>query len=241
MSYSNIRVLIVDTEASVQNIKLLLMEESGFIGENLYSTDSIKEAFEILGSTSIDLILSEREVSDGSGLDFLKEVREHNKYGSLPFIITSSKNDHQTIQQAIAAKASHYIVKPFSANDFNSKLQQVLKAERRVHERCEAVKENKVTIIIKNKPVAVGKIVNIGKGGLLAQLEVSRKLIIYDQPTIHISFYGSPSKELTKTFNAELLRIERAARDKTKKTAYYAFAFITIDKTAQKFLAQLIN
>jgi len=186
-------------------------------------------------------ILSEWEVPDVSGLDFLKEVREHNKYSNLPFIITSSKNDHQTIRQAIAAKASHYIVKPFSAKEFNSKLQQVLKAERRVHERCDVLKENKVVVIIKNQPVTVGKIVNIGIGGLLAQLEVSRKLTIYDQATIHISFYGNPSKELTQIFNAELLRIEKTSRDKTKKTAYYAFAFIKLDKSAQKFVTLLTH
>jgi len=185
-------------------------------------------------------ILSEWEVPDVSGLDFLKEVREHNKYSNLPFIITSSKNDHQTIRQAIAAKASHYIVKPFSAKEFNSKLQQVLKAERRVHDRCEVVKDNLVTVIQGKQPVTIGKIVNIGKGGLLAQLEVSRKLIIYDQLTIHISFYGSPSKELILTFNAELLRIERVSRDKTKNTAYYAFVFIKLDKTAKKLLMQLL-
>ena len=67
MSYSNIRILIVDTEASIQNIKPLLMEELGFIGENMYSTDSIKEALEILTSTSIDLILSELEIPNVSG------------------------------------------------------------------------------------------------------------------------------------------------------------------------------
>ena len=171
----------------------------------------------------------------------MKEVREHSKYSNLPFIITSSINDHQTIRQAIAAKASHYIVKPFSAKEFNSKLQQVLKAEQRVHERCDVVKENKVAIIIENQPVTSGKIVNIGKGGLLAELEVSRKLTIYDQASIHISFYGSPSKELTKIFNAELLRIEKTSRDKTKKTAYYAFAFVKLDKTAQKFLTLLMK
>jgi two-component system, chemotaxis family, chemotaxis protein CheY len=241
MSYPNIRVLIIDTEASVQNIKPSLMKELGFIGENIYSTNSFKEALEVLGSTAIDLILSEWEVSGVSGFDFFKEVRGHKKYANLPFIIISSENDYQAIRQNLAGKVIHNIVKPFSAHDFRSKLQQVLKTERRVDERSDVIKENKVIIIHVNKPVTNGKIVNVGKGGFLAQLEVSRKLIIYDQPTIHISFYDSPSKELTKTFNAELLRIERASRDKTKKTGYYAFAFIKLDKIAQKFLAQLMN
>jgi len=240
MSYPNIRVLIVDTDASVQNIKVLLMKELGFVGGNIYSADSIKEAFKILDSTSIDFILSELEVSDASGLDFLRKLRENNKHGNLPFIIISAENNNEGIRQEIAEKSSHYIAKPFSAKEFNSTLQQILKAERRVHDRCEVVKDNLVTVIQGKQPVTIGKIVNIGKGGLLAQLEVSRKLIIYDQLTIHISFYGSPSKELILTFNAELLRIERVSRDKTKNTAYYAFVFIKLDKTAKKLLMQLL-
>ena len=241
MSYPNIHLLIVDTESSAKNIENMLVNELGFIGENIYFAGSDKQAFKILDANTMDLILTEWDVPGLTVLDFLKEVRGHSTYASLPFIIVSSEDKQQEILKDTEGLSTHFLTKSFSAKEFGSKLQQILKMERRVHERSKVLKDNKVTIILNNIPVAVGEIVNIGKGGLLAQLEVSRELIIYDQPTIHISYYGNLSKEVSKTLSGQLLRIERVAKDKSKKTAYYAFAFLKLDPAAKKFLSQLVS
>jgi two-component system chemotaxis response regulator CheY len=50
-----------------------------------------------------------------SGLELLQRVKAHAELNSMPFVLVTSANDKETVQEATKAGAAGYIVKPFQA------------------------------------------------------------------------------------------------------------------------------
>ncbi len=50
-----------------------------------------------------------------SGLELLQRVKAHAELNSMPFVLVTSANDKETVQEATRAGAAGYIVKPFQA------------------------------------------------------------------------------------------------------------------------------
>jgi two-component system, chemotaxis family, chemotaxis protein CheY len=57
-----------------------------------------------------------------TGLELLKQVRSDAQLKNLPFVLVTAENEQKQVIEAAKAGVSNYIVKPFSANDFKTKL-----------------------------------------------------------------------------------------------------------------------
>jgi two-component system chemotaxis response regulator CheY len=57
-----------------------------------------------------------------SGLELLQRVRGDAGLAALPFVLVSSANDHETVEQAAQAGATGYIVKPFEPAQVRAQL-----------------------------------------------------------------------------------------------------------------------
>jgi two-component system chemotaxis response regulator CheY len=62
-----------------------------------------------------------------SGIDFLKQVRETEKFKDLPFILITTESEKQAVIQAAMAGVSAYIVKPFNIETLTKRLQEAWK------------------------------------------------------------------------------------------------------------------
>jgi len=243
MQIENIRVLVIDSPDSIKKIiRPTLTRNLGFQGQNIYEANDGKRALEILNSTQIDLVLCEWNIPNISGIELLKFIRKDGRMASLPFIMVTSESDSTFILQAAQEHVTQYVVKPFTPDSFSTKIKKALEPkERRAHERHPANAKNKLTILVKGKPLTSGEIINVSKGGLLAQLVLHRGLTVYDQLTLNISFGSADGKQLTDTLLGELIRLERVTDTPNKKTAYFTFMFIGLDDRQKEFLESLIT
>jgi PAS domain S-box len=103
-----VTLLYVDDEPALLEIgKLFLESQEDFQVETL---PSAKQALERLGSTQrYDAILSDYQMSEMDGIEFLKEVRR--KYGEVPFILFTGKGREEIVIQAINNGADFYVQK----------------------------------------------------------------------------------------------------------------------------------
>ncbi|MEK5032221.1 response regulator [Paenibacillus sp. FSL R7-0302] len=104
------RVLIVDDEYYFRQllIRLVDWEAAGF--EVAAEADDGTAALQIIGDQPIDLIITDIEMPNMNGLDFIQEVRKLNSAAKLIFI--TSYDNFSYAQQAISLGADHYLLKP---------------------------------------------------------------------------------------------------------------------------------
>lgn len=122
-------VLLVDDDRFVvaSLMKGIHWKELGF--DNVFSAYNITEAWNVIEQNSIDLLLSDIDMPNGSGLDLLSLIREN--HNDMQAIFLTNYADFYYAQKAISLKSFHYFLKPIDLNkltdiikDFTSQFAQ---------------------------------------------------------------------------------------------------------------------
>ena len=128
MFKSNTRILVVDDMKTMRLFVKKALKQLGF--ENFEEADDGETAYpkieEAINSGSpFQLVLSDWNMPNMSGLDLLKKVKENPAMAGLPFILVTAESEASQVKVAIEAGVSNYIVKPFSADKLKGVLEQV--------------------------------------------------------------------------------------------------------------------
>jgi PAS domain S-box-containing protein len=107
MMTAAIRVLYVDDEPALLDLARMFMEQSGDFTVTI--TTNAPEAIRILGQERYDAIVSDYQMPEMDGIEFLKQVRATDK--SIPFIIFTGKGREEIAIEAFENGADGYIQK----------------------------------------------------------------------------------------------------------------------------------
>jgi PAS domain S-box-containing protein len=102
-----ISVLYVDDERDLLEIAKAFLGSSGEFRVDVVL--SAMEGLKILHTRSYDLILSDYQMTDMDGIQFLKEVR--SRFGDIPFILFTGKGREEVVIEAINNGADFYVQK----------------------------------------------------------------------------------------------------------------------------------
>jgi len=105
--YNRIRVLYVDDESALLKIVKTFLELSGQI---LVDTSiSVSDAREKLETQPYDAILSDYDMPEMDGIEFLRYIRL--RFGELPFILFTGKGREEVVINALNSGADFYLQK----------------------------------------------------------------------------------------------------------------------------------
>lgn len=124
MAYKDMKVLVVDDFATMRRIVKNILKELDF--KDIVEAENGAAAVKILESQDIDLIVSDWNMPKMTGLDLLKWVRANEKTKNLPFLMVTAEAQKENVVEAVKAKVSNYIVKPFTAAVMAEKLAKIL-------------------------------------------------------------------------------------------------------------------
>jgi DNA-binding NtrC family response regulator len=100
-------ILYVDDDVNLLNLNKIFMEKSG---EFLIDTvSSAPEALERIATIRYDAILSDYQMPDMDGIEFLKLVRA--RHGALPFILFTGRGREDIVIDAVNNGVDYYIQK----------------------------------------------------------------------------------------------------------------------------------
>lgn len=118
------RILIIDDMPSIRDLVRKTLRAMGY--KNIQEAGDGEEGLKILEShlarAPIQLVISDWNMPNMSGLELLKKVRAVKDWTHLPFILLTSESERDQVTEAVLAGVSQYIVKPFSAKVFEDKL-----------------------------------------------------------------------------------------------------------------------
>ncbi|MCE5282408.1 MAG: response regulator [Deltaproteobacteria bacterium] len=119
-----IKVLIVDDFATMRKVVRNLLKQIGY--ENIVEGEDGVNALKILKSQKIDLIISDWNMPNMTGLELLKAVRADESLKATPFLMVTAEALQDNVIAAVKAGVSNYIVKPFTAEVLNEKIKKIL-------------------------------------------------------------------------------------------------------------------
>ncbi len=126
--FSSVNVMVVDDEEFAQRFVTRILAMIG-TGE-VVTADNGAEALERLADTdiAIDLIISDIEMPEVDGYEFVRKVRYGAvpKYKDVPILILTGKDTDENAQKARFHKIDGFIVKPPNAEDLERKLRKAL-------------------------------------------------------------------------------------------------------------------
>lgn len=120
----DVKILVIDPMATVTRLVASQLRSFGF-----NSIDQLHNASEAQGYVErghYDLVLSEWDLGQVSGLELLKSVRANPLTKSLPFLLMTAEIEVDRVIEARQAGVSGYLVKPFSDNLLNQRITSVL-------------------------------------------------------------------------------------------------------------------
>ena len=121
---TTMKVLVVDDFATMRRIVKNILMQLGF--SNIVEADDGSTAIEVLKQdNSIDMVISDWNMPKMTGLELLKAVRSDPDLANTPFIMVTAEAQQENILQAVKAKVSQYIVKPFTAETLGEKIDKI--------------------------------------------------------------------------------------------------------------------
>ncbi len=81
-----------------------------------------------------ELVITDLSMPGGSGLEVIKQLREHYTNDELPIIVLSATGDEDVILQCFGAGATDYLVKPFGEGELKAKVKILLRRAREMRD-----------------------------------------------------------------------------------------------------------
>lgn len=118
------RVLVADDSGIMRKIIIRSLNSVG-VTDVVEAADG-QEAINAYNSNDIDLILTDWNMPNKSGLDVVNEIRAQGS--TVPIIMVTTEAQKGQVIAAIQAGVSDYLTKPFEADDLRAKLDKFVTA-----------------------------------------------------------------------------------------------------------------
>ena len=121
-----IKVMVVDDQTSMRAMIRRSLQDLGF--KDIRDKAGAAEALAAVRSDRVHLIISDYNMPDMDGLQFLQQVRSDGVIGKTVFIMLTGSSDREIVQKAAALGVNNYLVKPFAPAALKEKIERVFRA-----------------------------------------------------------------------------------------------------------------
>ncbi len=125
IDFKQLTVLIADDLSSMRMMQSKILEQLG-CSKVITAEDGAVAIEKIKKHGKVDLIISDWNMPEKDGLDFLIWLRSEAKYKDIPFVMATAQSDKAQKKKAFEAGVSGFIAKPFEPDDIRRKVEEIL-------------------------------------------------------------------------------------------------------------------
>ena len=119
-------VLIVDDSAAIRKILHRVMMQAEVPLGKVHEASDGMEALEKLKSAKVGLILSDINMPNMDGIEFLSKLKSDAAFKSVPVLMVTTEGSQAKVLQALELGANGYVRKPFTAEQIKEKLTGII-------------------------------------------------------------------------------------------------------------------
>ena len=120
-------ILVVDDSPTMR--RMIMASLKGIDNVAFDQGASGLEAIERLALAPVDLVVLDLNMPDMHGLEVLRFVRSHERFGTLPVVVLTTRGDDESRQAALREGATTYLTKPFDPSSFAREIRSLLDPE----------------------------------------------------------------------------------------------------------------
>jgi len=125
----SLRILVVDDVALMRRVVTSLLRKVGIT--EIFEAGGAQEALSQLRAHKPDVVISDWNMPEMSGLDLLQAMRKDAAMKGIPFLLVTAKGEQSDIDQAKRAGVNGYLQKPFDVRAFEAEINKISIAKGR--------------------------------------------------------------------------------------------------------------
>ena len=125
------QILVVEDQAPTANLIADVLREDGY---EVHAVDTAQKARANLQRALPDLLILDRSLPDGDGLDLCRELRAKRQSASLPVLILTARKTVEDKVTGLKGGADDYLAKPFSTEELAARVAALLRRAGKTEE-----------------------------------------------------------------------------------------------------------
>lgn len=121
----NMKILVVDDMVTMRKIVKSILKQLGFA--HVEEAENGRDALQKLRSDTFGFVVSDWNMPVMTGIDMLRSIRGDEKLKAIPVLMVTAEAQQSNLVEAVQAGVSNYIVKPFTAETMQEKLEKIFK------------------------------------------------------------------------------------------------------------------
>ena len=121
------KILIVDDDLSIRKLIRAYLRQEGF---EPYEAENGKEAFDVLASVKIDLVILDVMMPEMDGWNFCRDLKAN---ADIPVILVTARGEQSEKIKGFQLGADDYLVKPFDPMELVMRVKALLRRYRIEH------------------------------------------------------------------------------------------------------------
>ena len=118
------RVLVVDDFATMRKIVKNVLKQINL--DNATEAENGRQALDVLKKEEVDVIISDWNMPEMTGIEFLRACKEDPKIRHIPFIMVTAEAHKESVLEAIKAGVDNYITKPFTSDKLQDAINKAI-------------------------------------------------------------------------------------------------------------------
>ncbi len=115
------KFMLVDDSSTMRKVQRRTLERLGF-GDIVEAEDG-QQALSMIPLTNPDVIITDWNMPNVNGLEFVKTVRQTDK--KTPILMCTTEAEKSKVVEAIKAGINDYLIKPFTPEGLSAKIRRV--------------------------------------------------------------------------------------------------------------------
>ncbi len=135
----NIKILVADDSGTMRTMFKQILKKAGFT--HVVMAVNGADGIEKVQTENPDLVISDWNMPEKDGLEFLQWLRSQDAYKNLPFIMATAQADTGQKITIMEAGGNGHVPKPFDSDQIKSEIEKVFSGET---EKTVTVKDRKI-------------------------------------------------------------------------------------------------
>ncbi len=122
---SELKFLVVDDSVTIRRIIMNTLKTIGYA--DVIEACHGKDALEKIAGNQVGFIITDWNMPEMNGLEFTRSVRANGSTADIPILMITTRGTEGDVVEALQAKVSSYIVKPFTPQELKDKIENIMK------------------------------------------------------------------------------------------------------------------